>query len=497
MAGRMDFDLKFGSSSARPREPEARLELLIVGDWSGDSELRPKIEARKPRRVDVDRFDALCRELRPALALGASDSPHRLTFEELDDFHPDRIFERLELFRSLRELRAKLVDPKTFAEAARAIRGDTPEPAAPTNPSTAPAAPDASRSDFERLLGSSTPTTSTSGTSNPDVAGSPGVEGFLRGLMAPHVTAAPDPNQPLFVAAADQAVADAMRVVLHAPQFQRLEAAWLGLSRLVRSLESEDIGIWIYDVTEEELRTAIADPAGGAIHRALVAPQSVPGAPRWSVWAVDAAFGEDTADLATLAFLGALGASIGVPVVAAASPALVGIDSFALEPDTARWTGPSDALKETWTELRRSPVATWIALAAPRLLLRLPYGAKTNPTERFRFEEMPVRSHSEYLWGHAVWGILEVIARKFAESGWDMDRPDGADIEDLPIHVYLDGGEKQAQATAEAFLPERAIDPLLAQGISPILSIHGRNAARLVRLRSISVGSAPLAGPWD
>lgn len=512
MPGRMDFDLKFGSASERPRDPDSPFKLLILGDWSGDSQLRPGLDARQPRRVDVDRLDALCRETQPTLALGGAGSAHRLTFHELEDFHPDRIFERMDLFRSLRDLRTKLADPRTFAEAARTIRGDSADrltaPVADNSadPLTAPAAseaptsPDATtdtRSDFERLLGTGASGIGAAAAPKQPAAGSPGIEGFLRGLMAPHVSAAPDPSQPLFVAAADQAIGDAMRTILHAPSFQRLEAAWLGLSRLVRSLESEAIEVWIFDLSQDELTATLADPLGTALQRVLVAAQSVPGTAPWSLWAVDFSFGDDAEDLRALAFLGALGAQAGAPVVGAASPRLLGIESFAAEPDPTRWSGPAGTVLETWTELRRSRVAPWIALAAPRLLLRAPYGPKTNPTERFAFEEMPSRSVSDYLWGNAIWGVAEVVGRSFAESGWEMSRPEGADIEDLPLHVYLDAGEKQAQAPAEAFLPERAVDPLLAQGISPLLSIRGRNAARLVRLRSVAAGSVPLEGPWS
>jgi type VI secretion system protein ImpC len=214
------------------------------------------------------------------------------------------------------------------------------------------------------------------------------------------------------------------------------------------------------------------------------------------VWAADFSFGETAGDLRTLAHLGALAARAGAPLVAAASPHLLGVESFAAQPDPGRWTGPPHAVLPTWTELRRSRVAPWIALVAPRMLLRLPYGAKTMPAERFAFEEMPVRSHTHYLWGHGIWAAAEVLGRTFVDAGGEMRRPGGEDVGDLPVHVYTEGGETQAQATAEAYLTERAADRLLAEGISPMLSVRGRDAARLVQLRSIAGGSPRLEGPW-
>ena len=47
---------------------------------------------------------------------GVGDSI-RIGFSELEDFHPDRVFERLEVFGKLRELKARVQDPAKFKEA--------------------------------------------------------------------------------------------------------------------------------------------------------------------------------------------------------------------------------------------------------------------------------------------------------------------------------------------------------------------------------------------
>ena len=44
-----------------------------------------------------------------------------LVFSELDDFHPDRLFQRSQLFLRLREVRRRLQDPDTFAAAAEEL----------------------------------------------------------------------------------------------------------------------------------------------------------------------------------------------------------------------------------------------------------------------------------------------------------------------------------------------------------------------------------------
>ena len=85
---------------------------------------------------------------------------------------------------------------------------------------------------------------------------------------------------------------------------------------------------------------------------------------------------------AALAPIAALARAANAPLIAGVAPDLIGL------------TREFDAL-------RRSQDARWVGLAMPRFLLRLPYGEKTDATERFAFEEMPdTPEHERYLWGN-------------------------------------------------------------------------------------------------
>src|SRR6185503_18398319 len=48
--------------------------------------------------------------------------PVTLEFSGIDDFHPDALYRRLELFQGLRETRRRMQDASTFAEAAAEFR---------------------------------------------------------------------------------------------------------------------------------------------------------------------------------------------------------------------------------------------------------------------------------------------------------------------------------------------------------------------------------------
>src|SRR5205823_5661158 len=58
-------------------------------------------------------------------------------------------------------------------------------------------------------------------------------------------------------------------------------------------------------------------------------------------------------------------------------------------------------VKEAWAALGKMPEAGYLGLACPRFLLRLPYGAKTEPVDCFDFEEFtPKTGLRGMLWGH-------------------------------------------------------------------------------------------------
>ncbi|MFC7539039.1 type VI secretion system contractile sheath domain-containing protein [Siccirubricoccus deserti] len=44
--------------------------------------------------------------------------------------------------------------------------------------------------------------------------------------------------------------------------------------------------------------------------------------------------------------------------------------------------------------MQAAPEAAYIGLAAPRFLLRMPYGKKSDPIDSFAFEESPARAGS-------------------------------------------------------------------------------------------------------
>src|SRR6266850_3200791 len=95
--------------------------IALLGDWSGRQnrgavETGTALAGRRSWRMDRDDLDEVMSEMAPALSLRLEPDapPLGLRFNALDDFHPDRLFDRLPLFRAMRALRDRLKDPATF-----------------------------------------------------------------------------------------------------------------------------------------------------------------------------------------------------------------------------------------------------------------------------------------------------------------------------------------------------------------------------------------------
>ncbi len=496
--GRMQFEFRFG----RPRHPASRpdgeepFRILVLGDLTGrdPAQRSAPLAQRRPLRVNVDNLDQIFARLSPRLDLTLAGAPLAIELRNLDDFHPDALFRRLAPFAALRKLRAELGDPALFRRAAAALGASPPAAPGPT-----PSQVEEAAADVERLLGR-----------KPDAAPAPAaapgaalMERWLREIVAPHVVADTAREQEHYIAAADAAIAEQMRRLLHHPTFQAIEATWRGISRLVTQLETgETLQVFLLDVARDELAADIAlardDPNRSVLYRHLCGPDTEPpDGRRWSLLVADFSFGPGAEEVPLLAALGALAARAGAPLLAAASIEALGCAGIGQLPQPASWRPLSPEAETRWAALRTSAGAPWIGLALPRVLARLPYGANSDPIESFAFEELPdLHEHEAYLWSNPAFALALLAGQAFQEEGWDMDLDRQLDVDDLPSYTLREDAEAKLQPCAELLLSESVGEAMLAQGIMPLLSYRSRNAARLLRWQSLAAPPRALQGVW-
>jgi type VI secretion system protein ImpC len=138
-----------------------------------------------------------------------------------------------------------------------------------------------------------------------------------------------------------------------------------------------------------------------------------------------------------------------------------------------------------------------VALAAPRFLLRLPYGKKTRPAERFVFAEFRDRpDHEKLLWGNSAFLVAWAIGQAFTDRGWRLRLGETWEVERLPTHFIDEDGEPTQLACAETFLTLRAAERMTEAGLIPILSVKGSDKVQIANFHSLAAGGADLEGRW-
>jgi type VI secretion system protein ImpC len=495
------------SSNARPSS-EIPFRIAILGDFSGRANRgiseANTIAKRRTLLVDRDSFDQVLSRTGAEIQLAIGDDPLRLRFSELEDFHPDRIFQHLEAFGKLRDLRGRLQDPSTFQRAADELglrsSGSVSElRSVATSPA---AAPNATRLAAGSLLDEMIEQTESRVARDRYKRKPDEVREFAQRVAAEHLVSPPDARQPEILNVIDRGIGGLMRAVLHNRDFQALEAIWRATFLLVRQLETgSQLKLYVIDISKDELAADLrsaADLRDTGMYRLLV-EQSVqtPGAEPWAIIVGNYAFGSESDDVAVLSRMAQIAHRAQAPFVAEASPRLLECDSLASTPHPRDWK-MSYQLAGDWAALRRQPQADSVGLALPRFLLRLPYGKKTVPLESFDFDEFQeLPKHEDYLWGNPGFAVALLLAQSFSEAGWDMKPGSVSEIDRLPLHVYEKNGESESKPCAEVLFTEDAAERILDEGLIPLLSFKDRDSARVMRFQSIAEPLGGLAGPWD
>jgi predicted component of type VI protein secretion system len=277
-------------------------------------------------------------------------------------------------------------------------------------------------------------------------------EKYLKELARAHAAA---PRHTIDTAALSRR----MNAMLHHPRFQTLESAWRGLDLATRQMDDLAARIYIVQCSKEDLAIDLSSDNLRATRL-----YSLLHSRRWAAAIGLHSFGEGDLEL-----LGRI--------------ALVAADA------RASYVGQgSEEIAPALAELREIPEASWVGLALPRLLLRLPYGPRTSPIDSFEFEEMPgAPVHEHYLWGAAGIACLAILVR--AEA-------DDLTLDGLSAHTYKEDSEWVMKPCAESFMTETQVLGLIDRGLMPVVSYKDRPMVRLAGFRAVNCAPLRLADPF-
>jgi type VI secretion system protein ImpC len=300
------------------------------------------------------------------------------------------------------------------------------------------------------------------------------------------------------IARLDQKLSEQMNEIIHAPDFQKLESAWRGLHYLVYNSETDaTLKIRVMNVGKSELYRNLKLFPGARWDQSPLFKKVYEqefgqlGGEPYGCLVADYHFNHSPVDIQLMRDLSKVASAAHAPLLAGADPTLMGMDS---------WTelgNPRDLSKlfdtpdyAAWKGLRDSVDSRYMALCMPRVLSRLPYGAKSEPVEEFGFEEDTDGHKGEkYGWMNAAYAMAANVNRAFKEYGWTVrirGVQSGGEVINLPTHTFpTDDGGVDLKCPTEIAITDRREAELSKSGLISI--VHRKNTDKAAFIGAQSV----------
>ncbi|HXX94878.1 MAG TPA: type VI secretion system contractile sheath large subunit [Planctomycetota bacterium] len=430
--------------------PDGSLDLVVAADLAAGRDT-----SRRIYPVDPESLEALLESCEPAVDPGGIGAA--IPFRSFKDFRPERLATRLPAIAKLRSAREQVLEAAAGRRTAESIRPlleglgmgvPGPTPKSPAPPLAGPERPPAAAGGLFDLVDLGEKADA------PD----PTATGQARRLIDLVVGPATAGTEGLRKTAEllEAAFAPALRSALCDPAFRDLEATWRGLRWLVRTLDFRS-GIRLH--AAGSTKAALAETV-----REILLPFALErrSEGRRTCLVLDFAFDPRApveADM--LGRIARCAAERSVPVVASLEPG-----AFASGP-----AGLEDRSNEAWHRLRDDEASRWLALAANRFLLRLPYGRDLDAVRDFAFEETAPGAEPSHLWGRPGWFVAALAASSTVRVGWAVDlsgRKASEALEGLPVREMARPSGERIQSPLEAELGESAAHGWIEAGVLPL-----------------------------
>lgn len=302
----------------------------------------------------------------------------------------------------------------------------------------------------------------------------------------------------LIIAAIDKKLTDQINQILHHPDFQQLEGAWLGLHHLVKNTQTDEmLMIKVMNISKKELGNTLRRFKGVAwdesplFKKIYTAEYDQLGGNPYGCIVGDYYFDHSPQDVELLGEMAQISGAAHAPFISAASPNLMNMDSWQELPNvrdvSQKFATPEYA---AWRSLRESEDSRYIGLCMPRYLARMPYGAKTDRVEEFDFEEVTEGGdHNKYTWANSAYAMAVNINKAFKEYGWCArirGITSGGEVAGLHSHTFPsdDGGIDQKCPT-EIAIPDGREAELAKNGFMPLLHRKNSDFAAFIGAQSL------------
>ena len=458
-----------------------KFRMAIFGDFTGRAargamEIGPDLAKRRAIKLDVDTVEDIIEGFATTLVLpiGKDGEGIEIKLTELDDLHPDELFEKVEMFEELNGLKQRLgmgsMSEKVIADlkdwgAQFGKKVKVPKYSAASN---VPA--DKQLSDFQSLIGGGGREAAT-----PTAAGD-----LIARVVGPHIVKAPDEGVGAMQEAVDEAISAAMRLILHHPDFQAVESTWRSVDLLARRIETDgQLEVVLYDVSAEEMAADLIQDEPGL--KELLEDEGFTAL--YGLYT----FEETPPHAELLGRIARFAAGVNAPFFTSITPGFL----------QTKKQDRHELVKEAWDALYAMPEANYVGLVTPRFMLRRPYGAKSEPIYEFEFEEFTKSEGlSGMLWANPVVAVAILMAMTYKQQGKGMALGSVMNLGDIPFHFMDDqyGDQIQLPCT-ERNLTTSKMEIVVTRNFMPLLSIKGRDEIRLGSFQSLA--GQEILGPWN
>lgn len=427
----------------------------LTGQAEDASVVPGAYKERKMVDIDRDNFNDVLKQCKPRAALATVDNviagggaklTTPITFTALDDFEPINVIKKVDAMNAvfeqrklLRELQARTeIDDHAAAKLEDAVKGYSDAGSPPTDVGN----------ELDEVI----------------AAGDPRKDAFKEAVktqVLPLYAAGANPSAKdkgaaavidLAVSTIDKQLSQQLSLVMQDAGFKALEATWRGLFYLVSRTETGTmLKLRVFNATLDELRgdmeKAVEFDQSRLFKMIYEAEYGTLGGTPYSLLVGAYEIGPKGTDISFLRKMSEVAAAAHAPFIVAAAP-----DMFGLDKGFANLAKPRDLAKIfeganmiEWQEFRDSEDSRYVTLVMPRVLLRLPYGEKSNPVEGLAFEEevdsdgSKLPDNARFLWGNAVFFLAERITNAFSLYSWTAairGVEGGGLIEGLPVYTY-------------------------------------------------------------
>jgi type VI secretion system protein ImpC len=464
----------------------------VLADLAGQPiEPLPRLRDRKFVQLDADNFEYYLRGITPRLTFAVEDRLSseggklvvEIRFRQMGDFGPLLVATQIPALNALITLRTELNDLHAMVHASSRL-DDLIKDAALTRAGDADVtSPDKT---IEQIV-----TQGYLGRFAEDNArANQCLHTFFDELEEGRISLSPTTGAMLSerIARIDELLSAQLNEVFHHAEFQRLEASWRGLERLVRQTEtSSSLKIRVLSLTKKELlrdlQRATEFDQSVMFKKVYDEEYGVFGGEPFGVLIADYDFGKGPEDVELLEKISNIAAAASAPLIGAASPGLFNLESFrelSMPRDLAKIFDATEYAK--WKSFRDSEDARFVGLVLPRVLQRLPYGRNGVPSEGFDYEEgVDGRDPEKYLWGNAVYAFAGRLTEAFARYGWCVSissMEQGGLVSGLPLQRFFsDDGDTVVNCPTEIAITDRRRHELEKLGFVPLCYEKGTDRA--------------------